>query len=68
MKLRPAAGLDTVVAPLANVTVWECSVSTRITRIAAKMNRIGMPILASFSMPPESPFVTTQKLIQMVNA
>ncbi len=65
MKLSPSSGLLVVATPL-TMTVWSPSVSTRTTRIAAKMNSSGMPILASRSMPLVSPWLTTQKLTAMV--
>src|SRR5687767_16019919 len=66
MKLSPSVGLQLPAAapmhPVASATACPGGVSTRITRNAAKMNRIGIPILASFSIPPISPLLTTQML------
>jgi hypothetical protein len=58
MKLSPSIGLDWVSTP-STITSCVPRVSTRTTRMAAKTKRIGMPILASHSMPAVRPLLTT---------
>ena len=67
MKLRPSIGptMRPVATPFTSSGCGS-SVSTRITRMAAKTKRIGMPIFASRSIPAVRPLLTTQKLTAIV--